>query len=308
MVDGSVVGLRGPRAQQAAEQSGILAAAFVTPRFAGNRACLFLKRITRLRGEPTSAFWNSVVALDGFAAHKGSAPDQHPDSEPVVPPKSNRVPPEDADRNAAQVVALWAWGRDSLEKCPPDSLVYGKATKLLRSELTRLKTRQREEQGSLALALNADVVGKMRRVATDYDEEQIEHLAEQIRRHRSRFATSHLIRSLAVADRKTRDALVAQAVRESCTLSTLERRVQVARGARRAGAGRRPFVPADREQSLVLLEGLCLRWLRWAEAAAGGLPAGVRKLVRDADAAVAAVQTGLAKHLPRGGKDTGGAE
>jgi hypothetical protein len=60
---------------------------------------------------------------------------------------------------------------------------------------------------------------------------------------------------------------------------------------------------ADRDHFLVLLEGLCLRWLRWTGAAAADaeLPGGIRKLVRDADAAVAAVQKGLAKHLPRGG-------
>lgn len=234
-----------------------------------------------------------------------SAPDQHPDSEPAVPPKSNRVPPEDADRNADELVAMWVWGRDSLAHCPPDTLKYGKATKLLRSELARLKNRQQEEKEPLALGLNLDTLGKLRRVATDYDKEQIEQLAEQIRRHRARFSTSHLIRSLAVADRKTRDSLVAQAIRESCTLSALERRVQVARGARRAGAGRKPFVPADQEQSLVLLEGMCLRWLRWTGAAASDLPNDVRKLVRTADATVAAVQAGLAKHLPRVKKGEG---
>ncbi len=222
-----------------------------------------------------------------------------------MPPKSNRVPPEDAARNAAQIVSLWEWGRDSLDHCPPDALVYGKATKRQRLELARLKKRQQEEKEPLALGLNLDTLGKLRRAATDYDEEQIEQLAEQIRRHRSRFSTSHLIRSLAVADRDARDALVASAVRESWTLSALERRVQVARGARRAGAGRKPFVPADQEQSMVLLEGLCLRWLRWTEVAAAGLPLDVHKLVRDAGTAVAAVQTGLAKHLPRASKGEG---
>jgi hypothetical protein len=230
---------------------------------------------------------------------KGSAPNPHTVSEPAVPPKSTRVSPEQADRNAAQITLLWAWGRDSLRRCQRDSLVYGKATKLQRLELARLKERQQVEIEPLALGLNFDTLLKLRRIATDYDENQIEHLARQVRLHKSRFSTSHLIRALAVADRKARDALVARAVRESCTLSVFERRVQVARGARRAGAGRKPFVPADRDQCLVLLEGLCLRWLRWTGAAASELPGNVRMLVRSADAAVAAVQKGLAKHLPR---------
>ena len=238
-------------------------------------------------------------------AHKGGVPDQRPDSEPVVPPKSNRVPPEDADRNAAQIVALWEWGRDSLDHCPPDTLKYGKATKLLGSELARLKKRQRGEQDSLALGLNLDTLGKLRRVAIDYDREKIQELADRVRRHRSRFATSHLICSLAVADRGTRDSLVTQAVRQSWTLSELERRVQVARGARRAGAGRRPFVPTDREQRLVVLEGLALKWLRWTKLAAPDLPADVRKLVVSADTTVEALRGRLGKHLPRA--NSGGA-
>ena len=48
--------------------------------------------------------------------------------------------------------------------------------------------------------------------------------------------------------------------------------------------------------------------LRWTEVAAGGLPGGVRKLVRDAGTAVAAVQRGLAKHLPRAKKSEAKAE
>ena len=216
-----------------------------------------------------------------------------------MPPKSNRVSPDQADSNAAQLVAMWVWGCDSLTHCPSDTLVYGKATKRQRLELARLKKRQRGEQGSLALGLNLDTLGKLRRVATDYDGEQIEKLAEQVRRHKSRFSTSHLIRSLAVADRKTRDSLVAEAIRGSCTLSVLERSVQVARGARRTGAGRRPTVPTDREQRLVMLEGLILKWLRWTGAAAADLPSDVRKLVKVADTAVAAVSVGLGKHLPR---------
>ena len=218
-----------------------------------------------------------------------------------MPPKSSRVAPEQAARNAEQILALWRWGRDSRVICPPDHLVYGKAAKLQRLELARLQALQRDEPAPLLMALNLDVVGKMRRLAADYNREQIGELTDQVRRCRSRFSTSHLMRSLAVADRKARDALVARAVRDSCTLSVFERRVQVARGARRAGAGRRPFVPADRDQCLVLLEGLCLRWTRWTAAAASadGLPGGIRRLVRDADAAVAAVQAGLAKHLPR---------
>lgn len=223
-----------------------------------------------------------------------------------MPTKSNRVTPEQAEHNADRIVSFWRWGLDSLGHCAPDDLVYGKATRRQRLELARLKGRQRNETAPLDVVLNIDTLGKMRRVAADYGEKQIESLADQVRRHRSRFSTSHLIRSLAVADRTTRDAIVAQAVRQSWSLSSFDRRVQVARGARRAGAGRKPDVPTDRDQRLVVLEGLCLRWLRWTELAASELPSDLRKLVRAADATVAAISVGLGTHLPRAEGGEGG--
>ncbi len=224
-----------------------------------------------------------------------------------MPTKTSKVALEQADRNAEQLVRLWKWGCDSLMHCPSDKLVYGKKTKRQKLELARLKKLQGATEPSqrLDMALNLDVLGKLRRIAVDYDERQIAELAGLVRRHRSRFSTTHLLRSLALADRDARDAVIKRAVSESWTLSALERRVQVARGARRSGGGRKPFVPADREHGLVLLEGLCVRWLRWTHAAAGELPNDLRKLVSSADKAVKAVQTGLAKHLPRTKKSAG---
>jgi hypothetical protein len=221
-----------------------------------------------------------------------------------VPTKTSKVSAELAGRNAEQLVRLWKWGRDSLKHCPSDTLVYGETANRQRSELVRLKRLQDAAKPNqrLDMALNLDCVGKVRRIAADYKEEQLTELAGLVRRHRSRFSTSHLMRSIALADRDARDAIIKKAVSESWTLSVLERHVQVARGARRSGAGRKPFIPADRDQRLVLLEGLCVRWLRWTHAAAGELQGDVRKLVRNADVAIAAVQAGLARHLPRAGK------
>jgi hypothetical protein len=226
-------------------------------------------------------------------------------SEPPVPTKSTRVTPEQAERNAEQIVRLWEWGHDSLKRCPKDELVYFEATKRQKAELARLKQRQQEEKEPLPLSLNLDVLGKMRRIADEYSAEQIEKLADLVREHRSRVATTHLIRALAVDDRRARDSLLAQAVRQSWPLSVLERRAQIARGRRRVGAGRKPDVPRDHEQRLVMLEGLCIRWLRWADAAGGDLPHGLRKLVREADAAVAAVQSDVATRLRRPKNDGG---
>jgi len=218
-----------------------------------------------------------------------------------MPPGASRIPAARAEHNAAALVRMWEWGRDSLEHCPPDRLDYGSAGARLRRELSRLARRQATATpgDGLDLRINLDNLYKMRRVASDFTGGEIDGLAEQIRRRRSRFSTSHLIRVLPVTAPEDRSAIITKAVRGSWALRTLERYVTVARGARRAGVGRRPSVPADRDQQLVLLEGLCLRWLRWTAAARRGLPTDVRRSVRDADAAVRSVQRGLGKHLPR---------
>ncbi len=214
-----------------------------------------------------------------------------------MPPKTTRVTVERADANAEAIVTFRAAGQDSLNHCPADSLVYGSAAKTLKKELARM-TASANGLG-LDTKLNIDTLGKMRRVAQEYTPGQIDELAGRVREFASRFSTSHLIRLLAVGDRAVRDALAARAVRGSWPLALLERHVHVARGSRRPGAGRNPAVPDEDDHRLLVLEGLCLKWLRWTELAADGLPADVRKLVRTADSAVGAVQDALAKHLPR---------
>ena len=214
-----------------------------------------------------------------------------------MPGKTSRVTQDQADRNADAVLAFRAGGQDSLDHCPPDTLTYGRAATRLKKELARM-TAAADSLG-VGVRLNVDTLGKMRRVAREYAAGRIADLAARVREHRSRFSTSHLIRLLAVADRKARDALERKAVRGSWSLGLLDRHVQVARRARRAGAGRNPQVPADDQHRLVVLEGLCLKWVRWTGRAAAGLPPDVRKLVAVADAAVGAVRDGLAKHLPR---------
>jgi hypothetical protein len=220
--------------------------------------------------------------------------------------KTSRVERDQADHNADAILGFRAGGQDSLDRCPPDQLTYGKAAGRLKKELTRMVA----AAGRLGLAvkLNIDTLGKMRRAAQEYTPEQVADLARRVREHRSRFSTSHLIRLLAISDRPTRDALERKAVRESWPLGLLERHVRVARRARRLGAGRSPQVPADASHRLVVLEGLCLKWVRWTGRAAAGLPPDVRKLVEAADAAVGAVHEALGKHLPRPpkpGRDAG---
>jgi hypothetical protein len=222
-----------------------------------------------------------------------------------MPGTTSQVSEDQAGRNADALLTLRAGGQDSLDHCPPDTLTYGQSATQLNAELARLTA----AAGRLGVGvrLNVDTLGKMRRVAQEYTPEQVADLAARVRMHRSRFSTSHLIRLLALGDRKRRDALEENAVRGSWPLSLLERHVQIARRARRAGAGRNPQVPAGGKHRLVVLEGLCLKWVRWTGRAAARLPPDVRTLVEAADAAVGAVQDALAKHLPRAAKAAGAA-
>jgi hypothetical protein len=53
-------------------------------------------------------------------------------------------------------------------------------------------------------------------------------------------------------------------------------------------------VPDDLAQIRLVLEGLCLKWRRWCEAAQPRLPEEMRKLVKKATRAVAAVKEAAA--------------
>jgi hypothetical protein len=221
-----------------------------------------------------------------------------------VPPKTNRVTAEQAGRNADAVVAFRAAGLDSLKHCPPDSVAYGKAPGRWKKELARMTVAA--SQLGVPVKLNIDTLGKMRRVAEEYTEDQVADLAGRVRAHSSRFSTSHLIRLLAVDDRKKRDSLESEALRESWPLSRLQRQVQVTRKARRPGAGRKPAVPEDSKHRLLVLEGLALKWVRWTREVGRRLPAAVRKLVETADGAVGAVLGALEVQRKRKRKKTGG--
>ncbi len=208
-----------------------------------------------------------------------------------MPKNANRVTAEEADRNAAAIAILVEAGRNSLKMCPPEDVAYGSTSRAFAAEIARLGTRYR----CLPVKLGPDALVKMRRLAADYDVDQIGRLAQLVREHSSRFSSSHLFVLLRIGDRKARDRLAKRAVKHSWTVGHLECSVLATSGHRRPAAGRPPSVPEDPELVLVILEGLARKWLRFtARASFAGSPTSsasdIRDLVRSIGVANAAVE------------------
>ena len=209
-----------------------------------------------------------------------------------------RVSPEEADRNAAALIAYGVVGRDSLKKLPPDKLSYGTSDAQLRAELSRVRKLAGKQGLSIRFG-NIDTLSKMRRIATEYTEDQIRDLAHAVRQHQSRFSISQLVRLLVIADRTRRDKIATKAIAQSWPLERLNRTVQVARKARRAGAGRKPVIPTSQDQRLIVLEGLCTKWSRWTAAARSQLPEELVPLIAQTDRAIDSVRRKTAVLLKR---------
>jgi hypothetical protein len=146
--------------------------------------------------------------------------------------------------------------------------------------------------------VNADTAAKMRRLAQDYAEEEVETICSLVVKHRSRFGPTHLLIALRVAGSNRRDKLVQKAVREGWSTSRLERAAQATKGERRGHVGRKPRVPDDPKERLLALDALAEKWCRWCAAAGDGLPKEVKALVSLATTAVLEVQNAVKKQFP----------
>jgi hypothetical protein len=112
---------------------------------------------------------------------------------------------------------------------------------------------------------------------------------------RSRFGPTNLMFLLRIKSRARRDALMRRAVRESWTVTQLERSIQALRGGRRPFVGRQPAVPTDRAEKLIALDALASKWLRWVEVAMPDLPDELQPVLTKTAKAVREVQRTLAE-------------
>lgn len=200
--------------------------------------------------------------------------------------KKPRVTVQEAKANAAAVRALWQAGRDSLDRLPADSsaLEYGRAGDTIEKEARRL-------------GYNIDWIGKARRIAEQYTHRDISDLCSLIVEHRSRFSATHFVVAIRCNKRKKRDALVQRAVKQSWSVSILKVAVQGQRGERREWVGRKPHVPRDVAEQLIILDANAERFSRFAVAVSPALPDDLRTVVVAALRAIGRVQDVAKKHL-----------
>ncbi len=203
--------------------------------------------------------------------------------------KSKKVTPEEAQKNAEAVRRFWEDGQASLhrlQRLGADALKLGNKAATYAEEAKRLGT-------------NIDRAAKQRRAAEEYTETQINALCESIERHRSRFGPSNLLVLLRVEDRRQRDAITRQAIRENWSYGKVVRAVQALRGERREHVGRRPRVPDDPVERLLALDAAAEKWCRWCDAALPQLPEALHPLVAKTATAVRQLQGAATTELER---------
>ena len=204
----------------------------------------------------------------------------------------------EATRKAAEALRnFWRAGDDSLrdldalQRKRPAAYGYGTKQNVLRAAAAKA-------------GYNPDTMKKAWRAAREYTEADIDRLCRLVERHAARFGPSHLIRLMTVKDRARRAALTEAAIEGRWGVTELMTAL-LRRRRRRPDVGKRPRLPADPAGRLVALEGLCLRWTRWCEAALPGLRGDLRAAVRRATRAVGAVSADVAKRRQRPGPGGG---
>ena len=201
---------------------------------------------------------------------------------------------EKAEANAAANRKLWRAGVKSnarlakLGRTDADAIKHGRKAETFADEAQKLRT-------------NIDTAKKMRRLAGEYTAGQIDALCDLVVKHGSSFSGTHMLILLRVENRKQRNTLAKQAIRESWSTSRLERAIQAAKGERRPNVGRKPKVPDDPVECLITLQALCAKFNAWCAAVLGRLPEKVQLPVNEATEAVEKVRAAVAGHLPKAG-------
>jgi hypothetical protein len=120
---------------------------------------------------------------------------------------------------------------------------------------------------SLALSLNEDVYRKARQFADPergYTAEELEILFKDFTRYRSCLSRTHILRLMAIHEKRRRRTMVIRTLKEGWSVQRLQAEIVGTYGRRRAG-GRRPRIANETGQLLVQLDLFCLRWRKWTE-------------------------------------------
>jgi predicted nuclease of restriction endonuclease-like (RecB) superfamily len=204
--------------------------------------------------------------------------------------------PKEARKAAKALRKFWQSGTRSLDrlrrlqKQKPNPYCYGNKQDFLKREAVK--------EG-----YNYDTMKKAWRIALEYKENDVEKLCDYVQQSDARFGPTHLLRLLTVKNRQWRDILAEKAIKGRWGVTQLETAI-LRLHERRPEVGRKPRVPEDRAQIRLVLEGLCLKWRRWCEAAQPRLSKELREVVKKATQAVAAVKEAAAakRGKPSAGK------
>lgn len=140
-----------------------------------------------------------------------------------------------------------------------------------------------------SVGFNHDTLKKAWKAAQEYTENQIDELCDMVAEHRARFGATHLIRLLAVKDRKRRDAMTRSAIRGRWGVTWLERTIQAVNG-RREHVGKRPHIPDGNRELLNAVVALCGKWVRFCSGAEARLSDDMLAAVERATKAVEKVK------------------
>ncbi|MFM8271908.1 MAG: hypothetical protein ACKODX_06180 [Gemmata sp.] len=211
-------------------------------------------------------------------------------------PTKKPVAPEQVEAAINALRTFWQTGRESWERVratipPAASTERSKKNKKKRkpdgyAHGSKLDTLHRE---AADIGISYDTLKKGWKAAQEYTEQQIGELCDMVAEHRARFGATHLIRLLAVKDRKRRDAMTRSAIRGRWGVTRLERAIQAING-RRGHVGKRPHIPDGNRELLNAVVALCEKWQRFCSEAKARLSDDMLAVVERATKAVAKVK------------------
>ncbi len=221
---------------------------------------------------------------------------RHKSSEAVM---ANKKPaaPEQVEAAVNALRTFWQTGRESWDRVratiPPTASPTENSKKNKKKRKpegyihgSKLDVLHRE---AAEVGFNHDTLKKAWKAGTEYTEEQIDEFCDMVAEHRARFGATHLIRLLAVKDRKRRDAMTRSAIRGRWGVTRLERAIQAVNG-RREYVGKRPHIPDGNRELLNAVVALCEKWVRFCSGAGARLSDDVLAAVERATKAVAKVK------------------
>jgi hypothetical protein len=191
-----------------------------------------------------------------------------------MPTKKKAVPREQVEAAANALRTFWQTGRESWDKVratiPPATSPTDKRKKDSKKRKTEGYTHGSKldilHREAADIGISYDTLKKSWKSAQEYTEEQIGELCDLVSEHQARFGATHLIRLLAVKDRKRRDAMTRTAIRGRWGVTRLERAIQAVNG-RREHVGKRPTIPDGNDELLNAVIALCEKWVRFCAGA-----------------------------------------